>query len=89
MSGLWTPLQARIGLRFKRGQAKTLDRLADHFEVDGHHEHVTLFRQAAIHARSGEPLIIEAESIEEARDLASAFTRYPGVIAPELVQLTA
>lgn len=87
MSELWTPSTLRVGFRFAQSQAKRLDNYADQFEVDGHHEHVTLFRQAAYHARQGEPLIVEAETPGEAKKLAAGFAQYPGIREPEIVSI--
>lgn len=83
----YEPASLTIGLRFKPSQAKVIAKLADQFEQTGQHDLVTLFRQASLHAKTGEPLLLEAESLEEARVTAAAFGLYPGVTVPTLEQL--
>lgn len=77
----------RLGLRFKKDQARVLSTLVKKLEADGQHEHVTLFRQAANAARNSEPLIIEADSVMEVQLMAAAFGQFPGVRVPSIVEL--
>ncbi len=49
-------------------------------------EHVTLFRRAADSARSGEPLLVDCTSPEEAIAMADGFTQY-GVRRPAVEAL--
>lgn len=65
----------RLGLRFRRGQARVLGEIANRCEqIPDAHDQVTLFRSAAESARTGEPLIVECVEETEAIAMADGFT---------------
>lgn len=78
----------RIGLRFRRSQARTLRNIADRVrasELPNHH--AALFDKAADAARTGEPLIVVCVDPLEAVALADGFTQY-GVVRPVVDELS-
>lgn len=78
----------RIGLRFRRSQARTLRALAERAERrELGAESVSLFRDAADAAATGEPLIVLCEQPLEAVLIAEGFTRY-GVVKPAVEELS-
>ncbi|MGB1583353.1 MAG: hypothetical protein ACPHCI_06155 [Solirubrobacterales bacterium] len=82
-----TPTEITVGLRFRRDQHRALDTIADQLESIGQTEHVSLFRQSAEHARSGEPLIVHAASVLEIELMVAGYTQFPGVVRPVVEQL--
>lgn len=84
----YNPTNFRCGFRFKRDQRRILEHIATQNEVFGKHDAVTLFRSASVAASTGEPMIVAADSLEEAKQLAAAFGRVPGVLTPAIEQLS-
>lgn len=79
--------EVRIGLRFRRSQARLLRDLAERCKVnDLGAQHVATFEQAAQAAASGEPLIVICMEPIEAVAMADGYTRF-GVVRPSIEQL--
>lgn len=77
-----------VGFRFHPTQHRILTRYANEFEQQKRtHELVTIFRQAALAASTGEPVIWHCTSLDEARTMQALFTFWPGVQAPTLDEL--
>ena len=78
----------RVGLRFRRRDVARLLACAErvrHMEIGD--QHVGLWDSAADAARTGEPLIVQCGTAEEARAMADAFVAY-GITRPAVEELT-
>lgn len=81
-------MTVRVGLRFRRGDARVLRAIAERVrlkELD--EQHVATFELAAIAAETGEPLIVCCEDPTEAILMAHGYARY-GVRLPAIEELT-
>jgi len=78
----------RIGLRFRRSDARLLRDLADRVrQGEMGEQHVSTFRDAADAAATGEPLIVLCEEPFEAEMMADGYARF-GVPRPAIEELT-
>ena len=75
-----------VGLRFRRGEARKLDALADEFARRGV-AGTSLYRAAADSTRAGEPLLVECEAPGEAQQMAAGFAAL-GVRRPAVEPLS-
>lgn len=79
----------KVGLRFKRSQARILRNLAARVRngeiANGH---AAVFEQAAQAASTGEPLIVVCKDPMEAQMMAAGYAQY-GVVAPTIEELRA
>lgn len=83
-----TPIEQRIGLRFRKSQARILRNLVARMKSEGiDREHISLFEAAADAAYTGEPLIVVCHELMEAELMAAAFPKW-GVVAPTIEQLS-
>ena len=65
------------GLRFRRGDARVLRNHVEELKRHGiDRSHISLFENAALAAENGEPLQVQAQTIDEVQSIASAFTFY-------------
>lgn len=76
-----------VGFRFPAKVAPKLEEYADLQTSIGQTEHVQLFRQAAIDARNGEPLIVHCSDVDEMKRIAATFVLLLGV-APTIEQVS-
>lgn len=82
MPELYVPSQPiSVGLRFRHQDFKRLDRAAEDALTFGDTERYSLYRMAADAARSGEPMIVQAESVDEAQQLAAAIVGNAGSVS--------
>jgi hypothetical protein len=76
----------KVGLRFRRGDARVLAALADQFGGrPGINER--LYTGAAHAAKIGEPLLVEADSLDEVRQMAALFG-HVGVRPPTIEEVS-
>lgn len=81
-------MSIRVGLRFRRGDARVLRNLADRVRAgELGAQHVATFASAADAAATGEPLIVQCESHLEAVMMADGYARW-GVRRPAVEELT-
>lgn len=79
----------RVGLRFQHADAQLLRFLAERVKLmELGQRDVATFSSAAQAAETGEPLIVYAESLDEARLMAHGYSQY-GVTVPTIDQLSA
>lgn len=74
-------------LRFKRGDARVLRALMDRVAQSDMPGDMNTFRQAALSAELGEPLVIVGATREEAEQFAARFARL-GTSRPRIDELT-
>ena len=83
------PDESRIGLRFRKSQARTLRNLVDRMKSEGiDQDHIGLFEAAAEAARHGEPLVVICGDPMEALLMVEAFPKW-GIVAPTIEELSA
>lgn len=81
-------MSIRVGLRFRRGDARVLRNIADRVRAgELGEQHVAVFSGAADAAATGEPLIVVCENHLEAVMMADGYARY-GVRRPAVEELT-
>lgn len=82
--------ELQIGLRFRKGQAKVIEAIAQELRSTpaavNATEAIGLFDKAAEAARSGEPLIVKCRRPEEAQQMADDFVLY-GLARPAVEDL--
>ena len=80
--------QLKVGLRFKRSQARLLRHLAARVRnSELPNSHAAIFDAAAQAASTGEPLIVICRNQMEAQMMAAGYTQY-GVTAPTIEQVS-
>lgn len=78
----------RVGLRFRRGDARVLRAIADRIRAgDLGGQNLATFDLAADAAKTGEPLIVECDHHLEAVLMADGYARF-GVRRPAVEELT-
>lgn len=84
------PRTLTVGLRFRKGQAKVLRGVIEKLsEQDAAtvRDHIELFTKAEEAAGKGEPMIVQADTLDQVRAIAAGFTLY-GVACPAIESLS-
>jgi|GEM_PF-3953879 len=76
----------KVGLRFRRGDARILENLARRAQSMELRGGADIFAKAAKAARIGEPLVVICDTPEEAKQMAEGYSLY-GMKAPVIEQL--
>jgi hypothetical protein len=77
----------RVGLRFRKGDARLLQALAERVRQGEIPGAVSTFEQAELAARTGEPLIVICEDPVEAHQMAALYARL-GMKRPAVEELS-
>lgn len=78
----------KLGLRFRKGQARVLRAVSQQLASNGiRSEHTELFDKAADSAEAGEPLIVIARNRTEVELMAAGFAQF-GCARPAIEQLS-
>lgn len=79
----------KVGLRFRRGDARVLDAFAQQVRNNELMGDVATYEQAASAARTGEPLVVLCDDPKEALQMAALYATACGIKRPAVEALPA